>query len=186
MKVIHTDIEGILVIEPIVYGDERGCFFESFNQKQFHEATGLNIEFVQDNESLSRYGVIRGFHYQRPPFAQSKLVRCVKGRVLDVAVDIRSDSATFGKYVAVELSQENHRQLFVPNWCAHGFAVLSPEAVLQYKCDEYYCPEAEGGIAWNDEHIKMQWPISNKDIVISEKDKQHPSICEALLSDKMR
>ena len=149
MQVIKTDLEGVFIIEPKIFTDPRGYFFESFSQRVFNENV-REISFVQDNESKSSYGVLRGLHFQKPPFTQSKLVRCIKGCVLDVAVDIRKGSPTFGKHVAVELSEENHRQLFVPRGFAHGFSVLSPEAVFQYKCDNYYAPQSEGAIAWND------------------------------------
>ena len=178
MEVIKTDIEGVLIIEPKVWGDDRGYFFESFNAREFAEKTGLNITFVQDNESKSRYGVLRGLHFQLPPYTQSKLVRCVKGRVLDIAVDIRKGSKTYGKWVSCELTEDNHRQFFVPKGMAHGFCVLSEEAVFQYKCDDFYHPEAEGGIAWDDPGIAVQWPIPSDDISLSERDKHHPSFKE--------
>ena len=174
MEVVKTAIEGVLIIEPKVFGDARGYFFESFNAKEFAEKTGMNINFVQDNESSSRYGVLRGLHFQLPPYTQSKLVRCVKGSVLDVAVDIRKGSPTYGQHVAVELTEENHRQFFVPRGFAHGFAVLSETAIFQYKCDDFYHPEAEGAIAWNDPDIAISWPIPATDVVLSEKDKHHP------------
>lgn len=174
MNVKNTAIEGVLIIEPRVFGDERGYFFESYNKAEFARATGLNIDFVQDNESRSRYGVLRGLHYQKEPYAQSKLVRCGRGRVLDVAVDIRKGSPTFGKYVATELTEDNHRQFFLPRGCAHGFVVLSDEAVFQYKCDNLYHPESEGAIAWNDPTIAIDWRIPTSDIILSEKDKHHP------------
>lgn len=174
MEIIKTKIDGVLIIEPKVFGDARGYFFESFNAKEFAEKTGLNITFVQDNESCSRYGVLRGLHFQLPPFTQSKLVRVVKGKVVDVVVDIREGSPTYGKYEMCELTEENHRQFFVPKGMAHGFVVLSDSAVFQYKCDEFYHPEAEGAIAWNDPDIAIQWPVSANDIILSEKDKHHP------------
>ena len=146
MEVIKTSIDGVVIIEPRIFRDERGYFFESFSQREFDEKVG-HIDFVQDNESMSVYGVMRGLHFQRPPYAQSKLVRCVRGKVLDVAVDIRAGSPTYGKYVAVELSEENHRQIFIPKGFAHGFSVLSDEAVFQYKCDNFYHPESEIGRA---------------------------------------
>lgn len=175
MDVIKTAIEGVLIIEPKVFGDDRGYFLESFNAREFAEKTGLNINFVQDNESKSRYGVLRGLHYQLPPFTQSKLVRVVKGRVVDVAVDIRKGSPTYGKYVTCELTEENHRQFFVPKGMAHGFVVLSDEAVFQYKCDDFYHPEAEGGIAWDDPDIAVEWPITTAAVSLSERDKRHPA-----------
>ena len=178
MEVIKTAIDGVLIIEPKVFGDARGYFFESFSQRDFDEKVapilGHTINFVQDNESMSSYGVMRGLHFQRPPFTQSKLVRCVKGAVLDVAVDIRKGSPTYGQYVCCELTAEKHRQFFVPKGMAHGFVVLSEEAVFQYKCDEFYHPEAEGAIAWDDKELGIQWPITTADIVLSEKDKHHP------------
>lgn len=178
MEVKKTDIEGVLIVEPKVWGDDRGYFFESFNAREFAEKTGLNITFVQDNESKSRYGVLRGLHFQLPPYTQSKLVSCVKGRVLDIAVDIRKGSPTYGKWVSCELTEDNHRQFFVPKGMAHGFCVLSEEAVFQYKCDDFYHPEAEGGIAWNDSDIAVQWPLPSEDISLSERDKHHPSFKE--------
>ena len=176
MNIIKTDIDGPLIIEPRIFGDSRGYFFESFNARDFKEGIGLDINFVQDNESRSHYGVVRGLHFQRPPFAQSKLVRCVKGRVVDVAVDIRKGSPTYGKYVACELSEDNHRQFFVPKGFAHGFAVLSKDAIFQYKCDDFYHPEAEGAIMWNDPDIGIDWPIPAEDIELSAKDQQHPHL----------
>lgn len=174
MKMTRTDIEGLVVIEPRVYGDSRGYFFESFSQREFEKEVG-QVRFVQDNESKSSYGVIRGLHFQKPPHTQSKLVRVVKGRVLDVAVDLRRDSKTYGKYFSVELTEDNHLQLFIPKGFAHGFAVLSDEAVFQYKCDEFYAPESEGAIAWNDPDIGVDWQIPEDKVILSEKDKKHPS-----------
>lgn len=176
MEVKTTAIEGVFVIEPRVFGDERGYFFESFNEREFREKTGIDVKFVQDNESKSRYGVLRGLHFQKAPYEQAKLVRVVKGRVLDVAVDIRKGSPTFGEYTAVELTGDNHRQCFIPRGFAHGFCVLSEEAVFQYKCDEYYHPEAEDAIAWDDPDIAIEWPIPANDIILSEKDKHHPRL----------
>ena len=181
MSVIKTDIEGVVIIEPKIFGDHRGYFFESFNADRFRQETGFDVNFVQDNESFSSYGVLRGLHYQLPPFAQSKLVRVVKGRVLDVAVDIRRSSPTFGKYVAVELSEDNHRQFFLPRGMAHGFVVLSEQAIFQYKCDNYYHPEAEGAIAWNDPQIGIEWGIDPENIILSEKDSHHPMLADANL-----
>lgn len=174
MEVIKTGINGVFIIEPKIFGDDRGYFFESFNEREFSEKTGLNIHFVQDNESKSRYGVLRGLHFQLPPYTQSKLVRVVNGKVLDVVVDIRKGSPTYGKYEMCELTEENHRQFFVPKGMAHGFVVLSDTAVFQYKCDDFYHPEAEGAIAWDDPDIAIQWPVSAKDVILSEKDKRHP------------
>ena len=178
MEVKKTEIEGVLIVEPKVWGDDRGYFFESFNAREFAEKTGLNITFVQDNESKSRYGVLRGLHFQLPPYTQSKLVRVVRGKVLDIAVDIRKGSKTYGKWVSCELTEDNHRQFFVPKGMAHGFCVLSEEAVFQYKCDDFYHPEAEGGIAWDDPDIAVEWPIPAEDISLSERDKHHPSFKE--------
>lgn len=175
MRVINTDIEGVVIIEPEVFGDSRGYFMESFSERDFHKNVAP-VRFVQDNESCSRYGVVRGLHYQREPYAQSKLVRCVVGRVLDVAVDIREGSPTYGKHVAVELSAENHRQLFIPKGFAHGFAVLSQEAIFAYKCDEFYHPEAECGIAWNDPKIGIDWRLPEGDIILSDKDKGYKGL----------
>lgn len=179
MEVIKTEIEGVVIIEPKVFGDERGYFFESFNAAEFARKVGVNTVFVQDNESKSKYGVLRGLHFQKGRFAQSKLVRVVEGRVIDVAVDIRRGSPTFGKYVAVELSKDNKRQLFIPRGFAHGFAVLSEEAVFQYKCDNLYAPEQEGAIAWNDPKIGIDWQIRPEDAILSEKDRKHPTLDEA-------
>ena len=174
MEVIKTDIEGVLLIEPRVFGDARGYFFESFNAREFAEKTGIEVAFVQDNESMSHYGVLRGLHYQQPPYAQSKLVRVVKGCVLDVAVDIRKGSPTFGQYIAVELSAENHRQFYMPKGIAHGFSVLSDEVIFQYKCDDYYAPQSEGAIAWDDPDLNIDWRLPAEKILLSEKDRHHP------------
>ena len=173
INVIETNISGVLIIEPKVFGDVRGYFLESYNAKEFAEKTGLDITFVQDNESRSHYGVLRGLHFQLPPYTQSKLVRVVKGRVLDVAVDIRKGSPTYGQHVAVELTEDNHRQFFVPRGFAHGFAVLSETAVFQYKCDEFYHPEADGGIRILDDTLGIDWRIKDK-AILSEKDTKHP------------
>lgn len=172
MDVIKTDIEGLVIIEPKIFSDSRGYFFESFSQKEFEEKV-RKVNFVQDNESMSSYGVMRGLHFQRPPFAQSKLVRCVKGRVLDVAIDIRKGSPTYGQHVAVELSEDNHRQFFVPRGFAHGFVVLSETAIFQYKCDNFYAPEADGGINIKDDTLKIDWQISMEKAILSEKDLKH-------------
>ena len=173
MEVIKTAIDGLVIIEPRIFKDSRGYFFESFSQREFDEKIG-KITFVQDNESMSSYGVMRGLHFQRPPFTQSKIVRCVKGAVLDVAVDIRKGSPTYGQHVAVELSEENHRQFFISKGFAHGFAVLSETAVFQYKCDEFYHPEADGGISILDDSLKIDWRIPADKIILSEKDTKHP------------
>lgn len=172
MNVIKTQIEGVCILEPRLFKDSRGYFFESFSQREFDEKVG-HIEFCQDNESMSSYGVMRGLHFQRPPFTQSKLVRCVKGRVLDVAVDIRKGSPTYGKHVAVELTENNHRQFFIPKGFAHGFAVLSETAVFQYKCDEFYHPEADGGISILDDSLGIDWKIPTEQAILSEKDMKH-------------
>lgn len=173
IEVKETDIEGVLIIEPKVFGDARGYFLESFNAKEFAEKTGMNINFVQDNESMSSYGVMRGLHFQNPPYTQSKLVRCVKGAVLDVAVDIRKGSPTYGKHVAVELTEDNHRQFFVPRGFAHGFAVLSETAVFQYKCDNFYAPQADGGISILDDSLGIDWKIPTDKALLSDKDTKH-------------
>ena len=172
MEVIKTSIEGVVIIEPRIFRDARGYFFESFSQKEFDEKV-RPIHFVQDNESMSSYGVMRGLHFQRPPYTQSKLVRCVRGRVLDVAVDIRKGSPTYGQHVAVELTEENHRQFFIPRGFAHGFAVLSETAVFQYKCDNFYAPQADGGISIKDESLGIDWQIPVETAILSEKDLRH-------------
>lgn len=173
MEVIKTDIEGLVIIEPKVFKDARGYFFESFSQREFEEKV-RPIRFVQDNESMSSYGVMRGLHFQAPPFTQSKLVRCVRGSVLDVAVDIRKGSTTYGQHVAVELTEDNHRQLFVPRGFAHGFAVLSETAVFQYKCDNFYAPQADGGISILDDSLGIDWHIPMDRSLLSDKDTKHP------------
>ncbi len=177
MEVIKTDIEGVVIIEPRVFKDARGYFFESFSQREFEEKV-RKINFVQDNESMSSYGVMRGLHFQRPPFAQSKLVRCVKGAVLDVAVDIRKGSPTYGQHVAVKLTEDNHRQFFIPRGFAHGFAVLSDIAVFQYKCDNYYAPQADGGISILDSELGIDWHIPLDNAILSEKDTLHPCLSD--------
>lgn len=176
MKVTKTFIEGLLLIEPDVHGDSRGYFMESFNARTFREATGIDADFVQDNESKSSYGVVRGLHFQRPPHAQAKLVRVVEGRVLDVAVDLREGSETYGKHFAVELSEENHFQMYIPKGFAHGFSVLSEKVVFQYKCDDYYAPETEGALAWDDPDLAIDWRIPHESVRLSEKDKNHPRL----------
>ena len=173
MEVIKTALDGVVVIEPRLFEDARGYFFESFSQREFDEKVG-KVVFVQDNESKSSYGVMRGLHFQRPPFTQSKLVRCVKGAVLDVAVDIRKGSPTYGQHVAVELTEENHRQIFIPKGFAHGFAVLSETAVFQYKCDEFYHPEADSGISILDDTLGIDWRIPTEKAILSDKDTKHP------------
>ena len=185
MEIIETAIKGVLIIEPSIFRDTRGYFFESFSQREFDEKVtpilGHGIQFVQDNESMSSYGVMRGLHYQRMPYTQSKLVRCVKGAVLDVAVDIRNGSPTFGQHVAVELTEENHRQFFIPRGFAHGFAVLSETAIFQYKCDEFYHPEADGGINIKDETLGIDWRIPTGKAILSEKDTKHAMLSKAVL-----
>ena len=173
MNITETAIEGVVIIEPRVFPDARGYFFESYNKKVF-DAEVCPVDFVQDNESCSTYGVMRGLHFQRPPFAQAKLVRCVKGAVLDVAVDIRKGSTTYGRHVAVELTEDNHRQFFIPRGFAHGFAVLSDIAIFQYKCDNYYHPEADGGISIQDISLLIEWQIDSSKVILSEKDLNHP------------
>ena len=180
MKITTTAIEGVVILEPKVFGDERGYFFESFSQREFEEKV-CKTTFVQDNESSSRYGVLRGLHFQKPPHAQAKLVRVVKGKVLDIAVDIRKGSPTFGHHVSIELSGENKRQLFIPRGFAHGFAVLSDEVVFQYKCDRYYVPHSEGGILWNDPALGIDWKLSAEDVILSEKDKKNVLLNELKL-----
>ena len=169
MDVIKTEIDGVVILEPVMFKDARGYFFESFSQREFEEKV-RKINFVQDTESMSSYGVMRGLHFQHPPFTQSKLVRCVKGAVLDVAVDIRKGSPTYGQHVAVELTEDNHRQFFVPRGFAHGFAVLSETAVFQYKCDNFYTPQADGGISIKDESLDIDWKIPIDKALLSEKD----------------
>lgn len=183
MEIIKTALEGVVIIRPKIFGDARGYFFESFNQKGFTEKV-LGMEynhddrtlFLQDNESKSSYGVVRGLHFQKPPYAQAKLIRVIKGKVLDVAVDIRKGSSTYGKHVAVELSGENHEQLYIPRGFAHGFSVLSEEAILQYKCDNLYAPQAEGAIIWNDPNLAIDWKLDAEDVLLSEKDKMHQQL----------
>jgi len=180
MKIVTTDIAGIVWIEPRVFSDERGYFFESFSRREFEEQVG-KVEFVQENESKSRYGVIRGLHYQLPPYTQAKLLRVVRGCVQDVAVDLRKNSPTFGKHIAVELSEENKRQLFLPPGFAHGFSVLSEEAVLQYKCDRYYAPGQEGGIRFDDPELGIDWKIPPRERILSEKDLKWGGFREAYI-----
>ncbi len=177
ITIIHTEIPEVLMIGPKIFGGERGYFFESWSQRDFDEQVHP-ITFVQDNESKSRYGVLRGLHFQKGKDAQSKLVRVLQGRVLDVAVDIRKGSPTFGKYVSVELTGENHRQFFIPRGFAHGFVVLSQEAVFQYKCDNLYAPQSEGAIIWNDPTLAIDWQIPEEDIMLSAKDKDHPILAD--------
>ena len=175
MNVIKTDIEGVVIIEPKIFEDSRGYFFESYNDLEFINKVGF-VDFIQDNESKSSYGVMRGLHFQRPPHTQAKLVRCVRGTVLDVAVDLRKDSPTYGKHVAVELTEDNHRQLFIPKGFAHGFAVLSDTAVFQYKCDDFYHPELDGGINILDKSLGIDWKIPEDKVILSDKDTKHPML----------
>ena len=177
MEVIKTAIDGLVIIEPRVFKDARGYFFESFSQREFEEKV-RPINFVQDNESMSSYGVMRGLHFQRPPYTQSKLVRCVKGKVLDVAVDIRKGSPTYGQHFAVELDAESHRQFYIPRGFAHGFSVLSERAVFTYKCDNLYHPEADGGILLTDPALNIDWQIPAEQMILSEKDKHHPLLAD--------
>ena len=179
MSVVKTELEGVYIIEPKVFGDHRGYFYESYNKERFFQETGYDVDFVQDNQSKSSYGVLRGLHFQKGEHAQSKLVRVVEGSVLDVAVDIRKGSPTFGKHVCVELTSENHRQLFIPRGFAHGFVVLSPTAIFQYKCDNFYAPQSEGAVAWNDPDLAIAWRIPAADVMLSDKDKNHPMLKDA-------
>ena len=178
MNKIKSNIDEVVIIEPQIHSDSRGYFFESFNQKEFEEKV-CKTTFVQDNESKSSFGVLRGLHFQKPPFAQSKLVRVVKGAVLDVAVDIRTGSPTFGQHVSIELTEDNHRQFFIPRGFAHGFSVLSEEVIFQYKCDNLYAPQYEGAIAWDDPDLGIDWHIPKDKMLLSEKDKTHPKLKEA-------
>ena len=180
MKVIKTNISDVVILEPRVFGDERGYFFESFSQREFNEQVA-EVTFVQDNESKSSYGVVRGLHYQLPPYTQAKLVRVVEGEVLDVVVDLRKNSATFGKHVAVVLSGENKRQFFIPKGFAHGFAVLSPQAVFQYKCDNYYAPQYESGIQFDDPALGIDWKIPEAEMILSAKDRKPKGLSEAFV-----
>lgn len=179
MNVIKTDIDGLVIIEPRVFGDSRGYFFESFSERDFKRKVA-DVDFVQDNESKSSYGVVRGLHFQRPPYAQAKLVRVVKGKVLDVAVDLRKGSPTFGHHVAVELSEDNHRQMFIPRGFAHGFSVLSDEVIFQYKCDNFYAPQSEGAVAWDDPDLGIDWGIPADKALLSDKDRKHPRLKDVL------
>ncbi len=178
MNVIKTDIDGVVIIEPRVFNDARGYFFESYSERDFNSQVG-EIKFIQDNESRSQYGVLRGLHYQKGEYSQAKLVRVVRGKVYDVAVDLRKSSPTFGKYVGVELSEDNHRQFFIPRGFAHGFAVMSDIAVFQYKCDNFYAPQSEGAIMWNDPQLNIKWPIPADKVILSEKDQHHPLLKDA-------
>ena len=177
MKFLKTDITGVVIIEPAVFSDKRGYFLESFNKKNFEDNIG-KIDFVQDNESKSSRGVIRGLHFQKPPFAQAKLVRCIKGSVMDVAVDIRKGSPTYGKHVSIELSEDNKKQLYIPRGFAHGYSVLSESAIFAYKVDNNYAPECDAGILWKDPDLNIQWGVNNDDILSSKKDSKLPSFSE--------
>lgn len=178
MNYIETSIKGVWVIEPKVFADKRGYFFESWKKEEFESHIG-KVDFVQDNESRSSYGVLRGLHYQKGEFSQAKLVRVIKGKVLDVAVDLRKSSPTFGKYVAVELSEDNKRQFFIPRGFAHGFVVLSDDAIFTYKVDNVYAPQAEAGIKWNDETVNVEWPVPATDVVVSDKDDKAVALKDA-------
>ncbi|WP_188441230.1 dTDP-4-dehydrorhamnose 3,5-epimerase [Planktosalinus lacus] len=180
MKYIKTPFENLLVCQPTLMGDSRGYFYETFNEAHFKKHTGLDIHFVQDNQSLSKYGVLRGLHMQGGAFAQAKLVRCFKGQVLDVVVDMRKDQPTFGKSYSILLSEENHTQLFIPRGFAHGFSVLSDEAVFVYKCDNFYHRESEIGVAYNDPQFKIDWKIPEAERILSEKDQNNPAFAEAV------
>ena len=175
MEIKKTRIPGVVIIEPRLFKDDRGYFFESFSERDFNTQV-REIHFVQDNESKSSYGVLRGLHFQKPPYAQSKLVRVIKGAVLDVAVDIRKSSPTFGQHIAVELTEENHRQFFIPRGFAHGFSVLTDEVIFQYKCDNFYAPQSEGALAWDDPELGIDWKIPTDKVILSEKDKHHPRL----------
>lgn len=175
MEIKKTRIPGVVIIEPRLFKDDRGYFFESFSERDFNTQV-REIHFVQDNESKSSYGVLRGLHFQKPPYAQSKLVRVIKGAVLDVAVDIRKGSPTFGQHIAVELTEENHRQFFIPRGFAHGFSVLTDEVIFQYKCDNFYAPQSEGALAWDDPELGIDWKIPTDKVILSEKDKHHPRL----------
>lgn len=180
MKLIETNIPGLLVIEPDVFRDNRGYFFESFSARKFEELTGLKVDFVQDNESYSGYGTVRGLHFQKGEHAQAKLIRVVSGRVLDVAVDLREGSPTFGHHFSIELTGENHLQIFIPKGFAHGFSVLSEKAVFQYKCDEYYTPQSEAGLLWNDPDLGIDWKLPESEAIVSEKDSRNKTLKEYL------
>ena len=182
MEIIKTDIEGVLIIKPRIFGDDRGYFYESYNRNALKEQVPQIPDFVQDNQSYSTYGVLRGLHFQKAPYAQAKLVRVVSGKVLDVAVDLRPGSPTFGKHVSVELSGENHLQFFIPEGFAHGFSVLSHEVVFQYKCSSYYNKESEGGIIFNDPALGIDWKLPERDIILSPKDRLHPTLAQYIKS----
>ncbi len=178
MKIIETPIEGLLVIEPDVFTDARGFFTETYNTERY-AAMGIPANFVQDNMSASSYGVVRGLHFQRPPYTQAKLVSCVVGKVYDVAVDMRKGSPTYGQHFGVELSAENHKQFFIPRGFAHGFSVLSEKAIFTYKCDNLYHPEADGGILLTDASLGIDWQVPREAMILSEKDTKHPLLADA-------
>lgn len=178
MNIVKTDIEGVLIVEPKVFGDSRGYFMEVFSERDFRAATGLDVHFVQDNESMSSKGVLRGLHFQKSPYAQSKLVRVVRGSVYDVAVDLRAGSPTFGKYVSVVLSGENKRMFYIPEGFAHGFLTLEDNTVFQYKCGALYEPSSEGSVRWNDPRIGVEWPVLDGERLLSEKDRKAPLLSE--------
>ena len=178
MGFLKTDIEGLMIYDPRVFADERGYFMESYNRQFFESNSEINCEFVQDNESYSSYGTLRGLHYQAGEFCQAKLVRVIQGRVLDVAVDLREGSKTYGHHVSVELNEENKRQFFVPRGFAHGFVVLSEKALFSYKCDNYYSKPSEGGIRYDDPTLNIDWGVDKKDIILSEKDALLPKFGE--------
>lgn len=182
MEIIKTDIEGVLILKPRIFGDERGYFYESYNRKDLKELAPQIPDFVQDNQSYSTYGVLRGLHFQKAPYAQAKLLRVVEGKVLDVAVDLRPGSPTFGKHVSIELSGDNHLQFFIPEGFAHGFSVLSPEVIFQYKCSAYYNKESEGGIIWNDPDLGIDWKLPERDMILSPKDRLHPTLAQYIKS----
>jgi len=180
MKIIKTEISDVLIIEPKIFGDHRGYFYESYNEKSF-KSLGIENNFIQDNEAFSRFGTLRGLHFQTGEYAQAKLVRVTQGKVLDVAVDLRENSSSYGKHVAVELSDENKRMLLVPRGFAHGYVVLSETALFQYKCDNFYAPEHEGGLLYNDPELGIDWRVAPEDLILSDKDKRNPKLSELRL-----
>ncbi len=183
MKIIHTDFKGLFIIEPRIFKDPRGYFYESYNENRFLESS-LKYDFVQDNQSKSSYGVIRGLHYQIEPHAQTKLIRVLQGTIYDVAVDIRKGSPTYGRWFGIELSEENHLQLLIPTGFAHGFSVLSKTAVIMYKCDDFYFPDAERGITYSDPVLNIDWKIEHGKILVSDKDKKLPPLQDAEMNFK--
>ncbi|MCD6201150.1 MAG: dTDP-4-dehydrorhamnose 3,5-epimerase [Bacteroidales bacterium] len=184
MDIERTELEGLYILKPRVYADDRGYFFESYNDRELRQQ-GLHYTWVQDNQSKSSYGVVRGLHYQLEPFAQTKLVRVVSGRILDIAVDLRKNSPTFGKWKSLILSDDNFLQLLIPKGFAHGFSVLSKEAIVFYKCDEYYHPETERGIRYDDTYLEIDWQIPPEKVIVSEKDKEHPVFNQAEINFQM-